>query len=89
LYGILESEVDDILLFFGEGLNLIGIVVLVLQHVLVFLYVVVHVPESHLCLRALQLDLFRVCQCLVLMELLLDRGEQFEPVFGRIVLHVF
>lgn len=83
------SEINNFVFFLGKGFDFIGIMVFILHHLFVLGDVVVHVPESHFCLLPLGLDLLLIGEPLVLMEFFLDGGQQFEPIFGRVVFHIF
>lgn len=84
-----RSEVDLVFFLLGEGLNEVGVVVLLIfDHLFVFGDVVVDVSQTHLCLLSLLPDPLRVGQHLVGLELLLDSGQQLETVLGGVVFHV-
>lgn len=62
--------------------------VAVAEELLILVDVVEHMPQAHLGLGSLLADLLGVTQRALLMELLLDGGEELEAVFGGVVLHV-
>jgi hypothetical protein len=82
------SKVNNILFLFGEGLNVVLVVVLIVEQFLVLVDVVQHVPQAHLRLYPLLPNLLTIRHPLLLVELLLDGGQQLEAVLGRIGLHI-
>lgn len=50
--------------------------------------VVVHMSQPHLCLYSFLLDLFRILQVSLSVEILLYGRKQLEPVLRGIILHV-